>query len=153
MIMLFTVPSRLKSAVLGLFFTIALFYLWVRPPYVDIPGFSGSADPRVVFADVRGSQDRFISRVQNETLGFQQVYMISLPSRSDKRDAFALQATLSGIVYDQVDGVSGQDVPEKARPFVSRLVPRRRNIIRTADGQRARPWPRKLLRSAAGELT
>ena len=55
--------------------------------------------------------------VQNTTLGFQEVKMISLPLRGDKQDAFALQATLSGISYDLVDGVIGSTIPQKALPF------------------------------------
>ena len=43
--------------------------------------------------------------------------MISLPLRSDKQDAFAMQAVLSGISYDLVDGVVGADVPKKAQPY------------------------------------
>ncbi len=77
---------------------------------VDAHEFSVSANPY--------AKDRSIYRVPNETLGFQEVYMISLPSRTDKRDAFAMQAALSGITYTQMDGVDGHDVPEKALPFV-----------------------------------
>jgi hypothetical protein len=59
-----------------------------------------------------------IYQVQNETLGFQEIYMISLPGRSDKQDAFAMQAAFSEISYTQVDGVYGVDVPKKALPHV-----------------------------------
>ena len=55
--------------------------------------------------------------VQNSTLGFQEVKMISLPLRGDKQDAFAMQATLSGITYDLVDGVIGSRIPQKALPY------------------------------------
>jgi hypothetical protein len=55
--------------------------------------------------------------VQNNTLGFQEVKMISLPLRGDKQDAFAMQATMSGISYDLVDGVIGSTIPQKALPF------------------------------------
>jgi hypothetical protein len=44
--------------------------------------------------------------------------MITLPERRDKRDAFAVQAALSGIMYGQVDGVDGRKVPEKSLPYV-----------------------------------
>jgi hypothetical protein len=46
------------------------------------------------------------------------VFVITLPERRDKRDAFAVQAALSGITYRQVDGVDGQKVPEKSLPYV-----------------------------------
>ena len=55
--------------------------------------------------------------VQNSTLGFQEVKMISLPLRGDKQDAFAMQDALSGITYDLVDGVIGSRIPQKALPF------------------------------------
>ena len=55
--------------------------------------------------------------VQNSTLGFQEVKMISLPLRGDKQDAFAMQATLSRITYDLVDGVIGSRIPQKALPY------------------------------------
>lgn len=55
--------------------------------------------------------------VRNSTLGFQEVKMISMPYRGDRQDAFALQAVVSGISYDLVDGVDGSTVPKKAQPF------------------------------------
>jgi GR25 family glycosyltransferase involved in LPS biosynthesis len=54
--------------------------------------------------------------VQNRTLGCQEVKMISMPFRGDRQDAFAMQAVLSGISYDQVDGVNGSTIPKKAQP-------------------------------------
>jgi len=52
---------------------------------------------------------------------FEEAYMISLPNRTDKRDAFAVQAALSRISYTHVDGVDGSKVPAKAIPHVRRL--------------------------------
>jgi hypothetical protein len=62
--------------------------------------------------------DESIYQVQNETLGFQEIYMISLPGRTDKQDAFAMQAAFSDISYTQMDGVYGHEVPAKALPHV-----------------------------------
>jgi hypothetical protein len=45
--------------------------------------------------------------------------MISLPTRTDKQDTFAMQAALSSIKYTQIDGVDGQTVPANALPHVS----------------------------------
>jgi hypothetical protein len=64
-------------------------------------------------------KDKVLQHIQNETLGFQEIYMISLPIRTDKRDTFAMQAALSSIKYTQIDGVDGQMVPPKALPHVS----------------------------------
>ncbi|OAL23793.1 hypothetical protein AYO22_06112 [Fonsecaea multimorphosa] len=52
----------------------------------------------------------------NSTLGFAKVFVISMPERSDKRDAFSLQARLSNISFEVRDGVAGADVSVKALP-------------------------------------
>jgi hypothetical protein len=52
---------------------------------------------------------------------FQEVHVISLPDRTDKQDAFAVQAALSGISYTHIEGVDGSTVPSKALPYVSSL--------------------------------
>ncbi|KAJ9601863.1 hypothetical protein H2200_013636 [Cladophialophora chaetospira] len=57
-----------------------------------------------------------IYQVQNETLGFEEIYLISLPERTDKQDAFAIQAAFSNISYTLVDGVHGDEVSTKALP-------------------------------------
>lgn len=44
---------------------------------------------------------------------------MSLPSRSDRRDRMALQASLTGIKIEFVDGVVGGDVPDKVIPTTS----------------------------------
>ena len=59
----------------------------------------------------------------NSTLGFAKVFVISMPDRSDKRDAFSLQARLSNITFEVRDGVAGADVPAKALPLVSTYLP------------------------------
>jgi len=49
--------------------------------------------------------------------------MISMPSRTDKRDGFAVQAGLSGVRYEVADDVDGTQVSEKALPHVCISVP------------------------------
>ena len=44
---------------------------------------------------------------------FEEVYMIALPERTDRRDAFAVQAALSRISYTHIDGVDGSKVPRE----------------------------------------
>lgn len=56
-------------------------------------------------------------RVTNNTLGFEKIYVISLPERSDKRDALTLISSLVGFKIDWIDGVKGESVPDKAVPF------------------------------------
>lgn len=47
---------------------------------------------------------------------FQKVYVINLPSRSDRRDTMALAGALTGVKFDWIDGVSGDDVPDTVLP-------------------------------------
>ncbi|TVY47724.1 hypothetical protein LOCC1_G002397 [Lachnellula occidentalis] len=54
--------------------------------------------------------------VFNETLGFEKIFVISLPSRTDRRDGLALAAAVSNIKIDFIDGVKGDEVPDKAIP-------------------------------------
>ncbi|KAL2392095.1 hypothetical protein ABEF95_012535 [Exophiala dermatitidis] len=91
---------------------------------LDLPNESDLASPTkpvqstttAVSAD-RTKPSSSIYQVQNETLGFQEVYLISLPARTDKRDAFAVQAAFTEMKYTQMDGVDGHLVPEKALPY------------------------------------
>ena len=61
--------------------------------------------------------------VRNTTLGAQAVFVVSLPTRRDKHDAFAVQALASNITYQVVEGVDGESVPKKALPFTMDLKP------------------------------
>lgn len=56
-------------------------------------------------------------RASNATLGFSKVFVIGLPERSDKHDAIALSSALTGFHVEWVDGVRGEDIPDKAIPF------------------------------------
>ncbi|CAJ2507192.1 Uu.00g083780.m01.CDS01 [Anthostomella pinea] len=57
------------------------------------------------------------SDVFNSTLGFERVFAIGLPERSDKRDALTLMAALTGFKLSWINGVAGESVPNKALPF------------------------------------
>lgn len=48
---------------------------------------------------------------------FQEVKLISMPSRTDKRDAFAVSASLSGFDFDIIDGVDGNQISSQALPY------------------------------------
>ncbi|KIW86580.1 uncharacterized protein Z519_12811 [Cladophialophora bantiana CBS 173.52] len=66
---------------------------------------------------IKSSQhSEYIYQIQNKTLGFQKIYMISLPERTDKQDTFAMQAAFSEISYTFVEGVHGGRIPTKALP-------------------------------------
>ncbi|KAI1481823.1 glycosyltransferase family 25 protein [Daldinia eschscholtzii] len=60
----------------------------------------------------RGESDVF-----NKTLGFERVFVIGLPERSDKRDALTLMSSLTGFKLSWIDGVVGDTIPDKALPF------------------------------------
>ncbi|KAG6003756.1 hypothetical protein E4U21_001759 [Claviceps maximensis] len=54
--------------------------------------------------------------VFNATLGFEDILVVGLPSRSDRRDGMTLAAALSEISIKFVNGVRGEEVNEKAVP-------------------------------------
>ncbi|KAI0895039.1 glycosyltransferase family 25 protein [Annulohypoxylon nitens] len=58
-----------------------------------------------------------INQVTNETLGFENIFVVGLPERTDKRDAIALATSLTGFRVEWVDGVRGETIPDKAVPF------------------------------------
>ncbi|KAL6249490.1 hypothetical protein RBB50_003343 [Rhinocladiella similis] len=55
--------------------------------------------------------------ISNRTLGFEKIFAISMPSRSDKRDSIAVQASLTNFDLEFVDGVAGDSVDKKALPW------------------------------------
>ena len=63
------------------------------------------------------SPSTHLQRVGNSTLGFEKVFAVGLPERSDKRDALALASRLTGFEIEWIDGVRGEEVPDKALPF------------------------------------
>jgi hypothetical protein len=52
---------------------------------------------------------------------FERIFVINLPSRTDHRDGMILAAASSNIALDWVDGVRGEDVPDKALPLPASL--------------------------------
>ncbi|RYP03719.1 hypothetical protein DL764_004951 [Monosporascus ibericus] len=57
-----------------------------------------------------------INEIDNSTLGFQEILVVGLPSRTDRRDGMILQAALSSIHVNFIDGVMGDTILEKAIP-------------------------------------
>jgi hypothetical protein len=49
---------------------------------------------------------------------FQKIYVVSMPSRTDKRDALALSAYLTGLEVEFIDGPNGSLISPKAAPEV-----------------------------------
>ncbi|KAF2116064.1 hypothetical protein BDV96DRAFT_645414 [Lophiotrema nucula] len=54
--------------------------------------------------------------VSNDTLGFQKIFVINAPWRSDRKDSIALAASYTGISLDWIPGVSVEDMQDKAYP-------------------------------------
>ncbi|KAH9987114.1 glycosyltransferase family 25 protein, partial [Xylariaceae sp. FL0662B] len=68
---------------------------------------------------MRSSSHDLIDDINNNTLGFQQIFVVGLPSRTDRRDGIYLQAALSNLSVEFIDGVNGKDIPDKAIPVTS----------------------------------
>ncbi|CAI4212827.1 unnamed protein product [Parascedosporium putredinis] len=62
--------------------------------------------------------DRYdrVPEIFNATLGFQDIFVVSLAARTDRRDAMSLMAAATGLRLTFVDGVRGADILEKALP-------------------------------------
>lgn len=77
---------------------------------------NGEQQQQATYASGEGEGDD-VMRINNATLGFQKVFVINLPDRTDKRDALSLIGTLTGIKLDWVRALRGVDVPDKALPL------------------------------------
>ncbi|KAG5954880.1 hypothetical protein E4U13_005542 [Claviceps humidiphila] len=53
---------------------------------------------------------------QNATLGFEKVFYISLPNRSDRQDIMSMLASSTNVSLTFQPGASGADIPAKAKP-------------------------------------
>lgn len=54
--------------------------------------------------------------ILNSTLGFEKLYVINLPERTDHRDALTLVGASTGLNFTFVDGIYGESIPDKALP-------------------------------------
>ncbi|CAJ2502572.1 Uu.00g099660.m01.CDS01 [Anthostomella pinea] len=85
--------------------------------------FNSSVIPRVTSspgAHTTASSHRdLLDDINNSTLGFQNIYVIGLPTRTDRRDGMRLQAALSNMDIEFMDAVYPKDVLDKAVPAMS----------------------------------
>jgi hypothetical protein len=117
-------PRKPRILILLLLLLLAIAYFVLSPfrsPSSDGPstsrdGPSSASEPGFGEA-YRGRSSADINRVTNATLGFGKIMVVGLPERTDKRDAMALMSALTGFEIQWVDGVRGESVAEKARPF------------------------------------
>lgn len=63
------------------------------------------------------SDDVFHEAIHNETLGFQKIFVVNLPERTDKRDALSLVSALTNIKLTWTSAIRGTSVPDKALPL------------------------------------
>jgi len=63
-------------------------------------------------------QQNILTSIKNNTLGFQKVFVVSLASRTDKRDAITLASSLTGFDVEWIDGIDGNNVPKKSIPSI-----------------------------------
>lgn len=64
------------------------------------------------------TSDAALLSVQNSTLGFGATILISLPERTDRRDAISLLTSLSSIsITHTVAAVNGDVIVDKAKPY------------------------------------
>ncbi|KAI4157017.1 MAG: hypothetical protein L6R39_000833 [Caloplaca ligustica] len=80
------------------------------------PPTTSSATPLKGKAPLGSSAD-----VRNSTLGFERVFVINLPERHDKLDAFSLVASLTGFTFDIIEGIKGLTVVNKTLPSLEKL--------------------------------
>ncbi|KAI9720086.1 MAG: hypothetical protein M1828_005814 [Chrysothrix sp. TS-e1954] len=57
-----------------------------------------------------------IDDVRNSTLGFEKIFVVSLPERTDRRDRLLLGSKVSGFNVDFIDGIHGEDIVQKTLP-------------------------------------
>ncbi|KAH5192047.1 hypothetical protein HBH76_075080 [Parastagonospora nodorum] len=61
-------------------------------------------------------KDESLRDILNTTLGFEKIFVLNLPFRTDRRDAMVLSAAISNIKVDFVDGVTGESIKQSAYP-------------------------------------
>ena len=54
--------------------------------------------------------------IQNRTLGFGDIYLMNMPSRTDKRDSIRLLTSFTNLSYTVIPGVDGKEIPHVAWP-------------------------------------
>lgn len=63
------------------------------------------------------SDETFTKMIHNQTLGFEKIFVINLPERTDKRDAMSLTAALTDMKLTWTSALRGTSVPDKALPL------------------------------------
>lgn len=64
-----------------------------------------------------GLSPRTVAQIQNASLGFESVFLINLPIRTDKLDAQILAASLTGFNFTVIPGVQNDEVAPATLPW------------------------------------
>ncbi|KAK4155737.1 glycosyltransferase [Chaetomidium leptoderma] len=104
-------PRRVLYAVGATFIVALLFFQFHSPDSARL------GQPRWASSASSSRGGRRIRDIQNTTLGFEKIFVVGLPSRTDRRDGMVLQAALSHMDIEFIDGVAGKDIPDKAIPM------------------------------------
>ena len=75
-----------------------------------------------IIAVSQGIQARMEKKPSDTTLGFDKIYALTLPSRTDRQDAIEIMAAYTDIEIELVYGPKGENVDEVSFPLV-RLEP------------------------------
>ncbi|KAH7308377.1 putative LPS glycosyltransferase [Stachybotrys elegans] len=67
--------------------------------------------------DSEGTSPSGLLHTQNTTLGFENIFVVGLPERTDRRDRMVLQAALSNLSIEFIDGPDGKGAADKAIPI------------------------------------
>ena len=57
-----------------------------------------------------------MNELRNSTLGFGDIYLLNMPTRTDKLDGFRLITSVTNISYSIIPGVDGRQIPHVAWP-------------------------------------
>ena len=85
---------------------------------------AGSVGPYLKPKPSLPSRGPSIDDVNNRTLGFQEIKVISMPARTDKHDAWALSASLTGFDFQLVNGVDSASISDKSLPYTMSQAPK-----------------------------
>lgn len=76
------------------------------------PGFHNTST-----SDQHTPEEVFHQAINNETLGFNKIFVVNLPERTDKRDALSLVGALTDVKLTWTSAIRGTSVPDKALPL------------------------------------
>ena len=69
------------------------------------------------FNSGRDVTDTDLEDILNRTVGFEKVFVVNLASRTDRLDAFTMQASTIEMDFEIIPGVNGSEVPDKVLPY------------------------------------